>query len=439
MSVSSSQRLMKCPKCLTPNNVTKSRPGTKVRCSKCGSMITVREPGTASSTSAPAPAPSRREDSRGGRASGVHSRGGGRASGVHSRGGRESGVHGRGARGRGAPIQEEEMAPERGRGRPRGEKVDSMPLIILGVFIAGFLAFLLFLVTSNKSNAPAAKIEDDKPKKGQPVLAEAPPDPKLLDPKNWVPDTPAYQGDKTEPPAQGDSPDGDSSKGGSDGTGENARPREDHMKIDAALRGEIEGLLARWQDMGNADIEKEEATIVGKGTPAIPCLIMAVGSADEWVSKYATRVLKKMTGHEYSWSPGMSQSDREAQRDKWIRWWNDNATAYAAGTGEAQVDAKDAATSKLLDEVLAGYTTADLDGRLTREKRIVRQGKEIVPAMIAKLTYEIKDIAAGAARMLVVLTKEESFGDFSPDYPAPYQQKWQEWWEKNKESFEFNY
>ncbi len=315
----SSHELMKCPKCLTPNNVSRAKAGTKIRCQRCGGMITVRAAEAAAEPAdVPPPRPS---EERPGRASGGFRRD--RASTAAVRAARSRAAQAEEAEPEG---DEEDSAPAQRGGR--GGYIPPKPVptgaIASGIFaLCGLGIFFYYMISTSTRNVspkfdPVRPPSDFTSTGGVPATPGGVP----LEQVDWVVKTPAYN------------PGGD--KGGSDTAKRPPRATEggggmssrvpvhiEDLKCDPLLVDEIASKLSTFQEISRGEIATETNAIVARGESVVPALIIAVGHSDEWVGLSATDVLKKATGMNFRLDPGMAQSDREEVRDRWIRWYLD--------------------------------------------------------------------------------------------------------------------
>lgn len=98
------------------------------------------------------------------------------------------------------------------------------------------------------------------------------------------------------------------------------------FKVNEMLKAEIEPWLKGMRRLTDEEIRDVANKIIAKGDEVIPVLIMAVGSEDEWVARYASDVLIELTKREDApaVNPMIPHESRLIIMEQWQDWWREN-------------------------------------------------------------------------------------------------------------------
>jgi len=98
------------------------------------------------------------------------------------------------------------------------------------------------------------------------------------------------------------------------------------FKVNEALKSEIDPWLKGMRRLTDNEIREVTNKIIAKGDEVIPVLIMAVGSEDEWVARYASDILIEMTKREDApaINPMIPHESRLIFMEQWQDWWREN-------------------------------------------------------------------------------------------------------------------
>jgi flagellar basal body-associated protein FliL len=102
------------------------------------------------------------------------------------------------------------------------------------------------------------------------------------------------------------------------------------LVVDEALKAEIEPLLQKMRMQSDSDNQATTDQIMAKGNSAIPVLIKAIGNQDDWVARYASEILIKITKREDA--PTVNQmvpyDSRQTIMHEWEDWWRENQDKF---------------------------------------------------------------------------------------------------------------
>ncbi len=102
--------------------------------------------------------------------------------------------------------------------------------------------------------------------------------------------------------------------------------KQREFKVNETLKSEIDPWLKGMRRLNDEEIRDVINKIIAKGDEVIPVLIMAVGSEDEWVARYASDILIEMTKREDApaINPLVPHESRLIFMEEWQDWWREN-------------------------------------------------------------------------------------------------------------------
>lgn len=106
--------------------------------------------------------------------------------------------------------------------------------------------------------------------------------------------------------------------------------KQKEFKVNEALKSEIDPWLEGMCRLDDSNLRATVDKIIARGNEVIPILIMAVGSEDEWASRYASDILIEITKREDApaVNPMIPYESRLIIMEQWQDWWRDNQDKF---------------------------------------------------------------------------------------------------------------
>ncbi len=459
------EQLITCPDCDASYDASGFEPGKKFECQLCGAIVKIPEslgedkkPEVASEKGSKSGRPKVKSKSRSGRSRtssrSTRSRSG-RGRGTRS-GGREDGSRG----------EEEEGF--------RGRKSDSNKTAkLIFAFVAGIGALIGIFVlasstgsggdeasgeektakTNKKSNqntasdsgVGSASVDDSSSSSSSPSEssgsdASSADDTGGTSGKDVEADTEGGWGGSDKEEEEAEKEESDQGASSSGGTKWRNKPRE--WEVPTTVK---QAFLNRFSNVSNMStkklkMERKKFKEDYELNKVIPALISVYGDANERIAAQANKLLKEIT--QYSGAPkvtkGLSRKQRQENFQTWKDFW-----LHLNWEGYKKKLKKEAKFAERMEEVkplCKDVATQGYAGKQKARRKIKKRGKEVIPVLIALMKDKHMPAVSKGARTCLHEFTGQQFAEEMPRKPKArykYVKKWEDWWDKNKDSFSF--
>lgn len=204
-----------------------------------------------------------------------------------------------------------------------------------------------------------------------------------------------------------------------------AGARSRRWAVDPALKSELERELAPLRDLPQPEVEAAFQKIVSRGEAAVPPLIELVGHSDEWICRYASEALQRVTGRSGGFAPGTTPEERQRVVASLRDWWIRQGTLVAEQKGKA-ADTRSELAQKV-EEAVRRVAQGNFDERQMAIADLRADGPSILPELVALVVHSDKSVGRTAVELLRRFTGKD-LGDLSNPGPSELLERWREWW-----------